>query len=52
MDIPTAASIIAITYGALLVLWLVTWPFARRRFVQKAFEELRMICEGKEISFD
>lgn len=35
MPIPTAASIIAITYGVLLALWLVTWPLARRRFLQK-----------------
>jgi protein-S-isoprenylcysteine O-methyltransferase Ste14 len=35
MPVSTAVSIIVVTYGALLVLWLIIWPLARRRFMQK-----------------
>jgi protein-S-isoprenylcysteine O-methyltransferase Ste14 len=35
MPVSTAASIIVVTYGSLLVLWLIIWPVARHRFMQK-----------------
>ncbi len=36
MTIPTIAAIIAWTYGALLALWLITWPIARHFFSKQA----------------